>query len=118
MASAVTATSVDAPTSSTAATGPGPSNGPSSRTSGRTASTPSPPASRAPVTTRRGSNSSAQRPPSAAPAAIPASATPITAVVDSRVSPTYGATSRVARVSTTRIAAPLTSTTIRANMGT
>ena len=48
--------------------------------------------------------------------AIPASATPITAVVDSRVSPTYGATSRVARVSTTRIAAPLTSTTIRANM--
>ena len=90
MARAVTGSSVDTATSSTAATGPGPTSGPTSRTSGRTASTPSPPTSSAPVTTRRGSSSSAQRPPSAAPAAIPANATPITAVVDSRVSPTYG----------------------------
>ena len=88
IASAVTEIRVDAATSRMAANGPGPSTGPSSRTSGRTASTPSPPTTSAPAATCRGGSTSDQRPPIEAPAAIPASATPITAVVDSSVRPT------------------------------
>ena len=88
IASAVTDTSVDTATSTTAAYGPGPNAGPRSRISGRTTSTPSPPTASAPAATRRGGSTSDQRPPSDAPAAIPASATPITAVVDSMVRPT------------------------------
>src|SRR5690606_39309494 len=53
IASAVTDTNVDAATSTIAASGPGPSAGPSTRTMGRTASTPSPPTTSAPVATRR-----------------------------------------------------------------
>ncbi len=114
IASAVTDGRVDTATSTTAAYGPDPRTGPTSRTSGPTASTPNPPTTSAPAATRRGDTTSAHRPPNAAPAAMPARATPMTAVVVSRVSPTYGATSRVARVSTTRIAAPLVITTTRA----
>ena len=101
-----------------AASPPPRSASPSPRMSGTVSIASTPPDASRTASSRRSSSRSAARPPTAAPAAIPARTVPMIVVVVSSVSPTYGASSRIPRISSTSTAPEETKTRPAATTGT
>jgi len=110
LSTAATGTSAANVTSSAPAVPPSRADGPSQRTTGTVSRASRPPPINKPTTKRRGLALSATHPPVAAPTAMPSSTAPMIEVVVSSVRPTYGASRRTERISSTRTAPAATKT--------